>query len=445
MSSDPEWNETESVELAGASEAAPGATFAGRYQIEREIGRGGFGSVYRAVEIGVDRPVALKVLREERPGVIERARFRREAELAKRLSHPNTVRLLDFGEDARGTPFIAYELLEGRSLAALLRAEGPLAPERAAKIASQVLKSLMEAHQLGIVHRDIKPANVFLCDFAGESEFVKLLDFGIGRDVESAMTALTATGVVLGTPRYMAPEQLRGEPPDPKMDLFAAGMTLAEMIEGQAPYQGSAMDVCRAVLSDDDVPLGPRVIGSPLRSAIARALAKDPHVRFASAEQMLAALSQPPLVTAAAAPWRRFPIALASVLGMGAVLVVVSAAVVGAVLLFGAGSAVVAPSKPLWVDAESIPTRLRERGWSEVRLEKSEKEIRISGVAAERQATVLRMNGKSEPAAELLEKLYAKQGYAIARHNTSLCAVRVQRVGAGTDPAASRALLGELH
>jgi serine/threonine-protein kinase len=435
MNADPEWNETESLALG----AAP---VAGRYRIEREIGRGGFGSVYRATELGVERPVALKLLREERPGTIERARFRREAELAKRLGHPNTVRLLDFGEDERGTPFIAYELLEGRSLAALLRAEGPIEPARAARIAAQMLKSLMEAHGLGIVHRDVKPANVFLCDFPGESEFVKILDFGIARDVVSPMTRLTETGVVLGTPRYMAPEQVRGDQPDPKMDLFAVGMTLAEMIEGRALYRGSGMDVCLALLSDEAVPLGPRVLGSPLAPVIARALSKDPSSRYASAEEMLAALEAPAPAPAPVAAAPKVPIALAALLGVLALIAVVGVAIAGAVVVFGTASTT--ESQPLWIDADAIAARLRERGYTDVRVDRADKEIKVHAAMPDRQVTVLRMNGKNEPAAELLQSLHEKQGFAIARRGTALCAVRVQRVGAGTDAAASRALLGDL-
>lgn len=435
MSADAEWNETESIELGTAP-------VGGRYRIEREIGRGGFGSVYRAIELGVERPVALKLLREERPGAIERARFRREAELAKRLSHPNTVRLLDFGEDERGTPFIAYELLEGRSLAALLRTEGALEPARAAKIAAQMLKSLMEAHRLGIVHRDVKPANVFLCDFPGEREFVKILDFGIARDVVSPLTRLTETGVVLGTPRYMAPEQVRGDPADPKMDLFAVGMTLAEMIEGRAIQRGSAMDVCLAMLSDEPVPLGPRVLASPLAGVVARALVKDPSSRYASAEEMLAALEAPAPAPPVASPDRRLPIALGVLLGVLAIVAVIGVAIAGAVVVFG--TAATTESQPRWIDADAIAAHLRENGYTDVRVERSEKEIKVHATMPDRQVTVLRMNGKTEPAAELLQSLHEKQGYAIARRGTALCAVRVQRVGAGTDAAASRALLGDL-
>src|SRR5262245_57203157 len=162
----------------------PGDAVAGRYRIDALLGRGGFGVVYSATQLPIGRPVALKMLLAEAlaeaDGVI---RFRREAELAQRLSHPNTVRLYDFGETEQGLPFIAWELLRGRSLEAILMEDGALPPVRVARIAGQVLKALMEAHALGVVHRDVKPSNVFLSDFSGERDFVKVLDFGIAKGI----------------------------------------------------------------------------------------------------------------------------------------------------------------------------------------------------------------------------------------------------------------------
>src|SRR4051812_4287745 len=150
---------------------APGDVIAGRYRIDAVVGQGGFGLVFRATQVPIGRTVALKMLLAGALAHAEgRARFRREAELAQRLEHPNTVRLYDFGETEDGFPFIAWEFLKGKPLDAVLGAEGRLPLPRVARIAAQTLKALMEAHGLGIVHRDIKPSNVFLCEFSGERD-----------------------------------------------------------------------------------------------------------------------------------------------------------------------------------------------------------------------------------------------------------------------------------
>jgi serine/threonine-protein kinase len=165
---------------SSAPSFGPGTVVADRYRIEAKLGEGGYGAVYSAVQLGMDRKVALKLLH---PDVLSRKtaleRFLREARLAQQLSHPNVVRLLDYGTTREGVPFIAFELLSGRSVERELAGKGALPAARVLHVAQQTLKGLMEAHGLGIVHRDIKPGNLFLCDFAGEPDFVKILDFGI--------------------------------------------------------------------------------------------------------------------------------------------------------------------------------------------------------------------------------------------------------------------------
>jgi hypothetical protein len=267
----------------------PGEVVAGNYRIVEVLGRGGLGVVYRAVQLGVGRDVALKMML---PHVLAsdegRARFRREAELAKRLEHPNTVRLYDIGESESGVPFIVWELLKGRSLDQLFAAEGALAPERVAHLARQTLKSLMEAHALGIVHRDIKPSNLFVCAFSGEREFVKVLDFGIAKAADAS--GLTRDGAI-GTPAYMSPEQVAGTGVTAASDLYALGLVLAEAVAGRAVYaEGSAIDVAMAQRSPDPPPIPRAALDSPLGPTIVRATRKDPALRFASAEEMLAAI-----------------------------------------------------------------------------------------------------------------------------------------------------------
>jgi serine/threonine-protein kinase len=265
----------------------------GRYRIESQLGKGGFGSVYRATQLTIGRVVALKVLHPELLSAEDGpARFQREAQLAQRLEHPNTVRLYDFGQAENGVPFIAFELLRGESLDQAIRSRGPMSAGRVARMASQVLKSLMEAHALGIVHRDIKPANIFLCEFQGEPDFVKVLDFGIAKSTASQTAAgLTKAGLVIGTPQYMAPEQLLGNASTPGVDLYALGLTMAEALCGRIIITAvNQSEIIMAQLSPEPLPIPPQVFQSPLGPIVVRATNKDAQRRYASAQEMLADL-----------------------------------------------------------------------------------------------------------------------------------------------------------
>ena len=278
-----------------------------RYRLEAEIGHGGFSQVFRATELRIGREVAIKIMSADSVDAAGEQRFRREAELARQLTHPNTVHLLDFDLGRRPSPFIVYELLSGETLEALIKRDGPLGQQRTARIVSQILKSLMEAHALGVVHRDMKPGNIFICTFAGESDFVKVLDFGIAKTSESA--PLTAAGMVIGTPRYMPPEQILGQPPHPSMDLYAVGMMLAEMSCGHALVRGTPLEAARVQLSPDPVPLPEMVEQSVFGPLLRRALDKDPAHRFPVGQQMLTVLEQliPQLPVAALGPAVQMP------------------------------------------------------------------------------------------------------------------------------------------
>jgi serine/threonine-protein kinase len=266
----------------------PGDVVAGRYRIDALVGQGGFGIVYRATQLNIGRTVALKMLLSEALAQADGlARFHREAQLAQRLEHPNTVRLYDFGETDAGLPFIAWEFLRGRPLDAVLLEEGGLSPARVARIAAQTLKALMEAHAMRIVHRDIKPSNIFLCEFSGESDYVKVLDFGIAKNTTSR-ASLTRPGSIVGTPNYMAPEQVSGGELSPASDLYSLGLVMAEALTGQGVFQNeSGLAVCMAQISDAPVPLSEGVRSSPLGQVIARATQKSPAARYASAGEML--------------------------------------------------------------------------------------------------------------------------------------------------------------
>ncbi|MEA2747798.1 MAG: eukaryotic-like serine/threonine-protein kinase [Myxococcales bacterium] len=268
----------------------PGHVVAGRYELVELLGQGGHGAVYRAIQRPLGREVAIKMILVEAiyaDGMLER--FAREAALVQRLEHPNTVRLFDFGTTEQGLPYIVFELLRGRTLAQELE-RGTLTPFRVGRVATQVLNSLMEAHALGIVHRDIKPSNVLLVDYSGETDFVKVLDFGVARTIKKdgdEKAGITHDGQIIGTPSYMAPEQIRGAAVGPQADLYALGLVMAEALTGKQIYGGdTAMQIWIKQTSDEKVPLPHVVLGSVLGPVIARATAKSTTERYPSAAAM---------------------------------------------------------------------------------------------------------------------------------------------------------------
>ena len=255
----------------------------GRYRITRKLGEGGMGVVYAAQDERLGRAVAIKMMREAFADPRARERFWREARTAASVNHPNVCQLYEIGE-ADGELFIAMELLEGEPLTARM-ARGPLPMAEAAQLALSVLGALETLHRRGIVHRDLKPANIFLT-----SHGVKLMDFGLARpqqQVEQTASDLTLAGTVMGSPRYMAPEQARGEAVDARSDLFAVGVILYEILTGKPLFSGkSAVDILHSVVYDQP----PGLTGSPaivaLDRIIQRALAKQPAQRYQQAGDM---------------------------------------------------------------------------------------------------------------------------------------------------------------
>ena len=281
-----------------------GQVFKGAYQINSKLGEGGFGAVYSATQIAVDRPVAVKVLRPDRakdPRVRDLLvkRFRREAVATSRLAHPNTVRLFDFGETDEGELFLALELLRGRELTDAIRDEAPMAPSRVAKIMQGVCMSLAEAHAQKIIHRDLKPANIFLCEVEGDNDFVKVMDFGIARviEVDQGQSQLTQTGMTQGTPAYMSPEQAMAKETSAATDLYALGCILFEMITGEAVFQeDSALAVSLAHVRDTPanvvVPGATPEVSNAWNELIQRLLKKKPEQRPQSAKDLAAELEK---------------------------------------------------------------------------------------------------------------------------------------------------------
>ncbi|MFW6023155.1 MAG: serine/threonine-protein kinase, partial [Myxococcota bacterium] len=286
---------------ASAEDPLIGSTLADRYRILRQIGEGGMGIVYEAQHVVIEKRVALKVLRDDfsrKPDVVER--FRQEAKSASRIGHEHIVDISDFGETPTGQSFFVMEHLEGEDLAGVLDREATLAPDRAVNIALQCCKALGAAHAKGIVHRDMKPENVFLVRRDDRQDFVKIVDFGIAKmsDIEtpgSPGRKLTKTGMIFGTPEYMSAEQAAGKPLDHRVDIYAMGVILYEMIAGRVPFVGDSFMAILTQHMFEPVPpmreANPGVRVSPeLEGIVMKALAKEPDDRFQSMGEMAQAL-----------------------------------------------------------------------------------------------------------------------------------------------------------
>jgi len=271
-------------------ETGVGSVLAGRYELRRLVGRGGMGAVFAGLDLETGREVAVKRLRKSRADDDAVARrFLREARNASRIGHPGIVRVFDTGTDERGGLFLVLELLRGQDLGRAL-SEGALTLGDVWRVAIGVLDALDAAHSVNIVHRDIKPENIFLHEGSDRVPQAKLLDFGIAKEQgPSAETKLTTTGVVMGTPHYMSPEQARGAPLDGRSDLWAVGVLLFRAFAGHTPFQEENYNVLMARMLTEEPPrlrdLMPSLPECILR-AVDGALRKRPKERFESAARM---------------------------------------------------------------------------------------------------------------------------------------------------------------
>jgi serine/threonine protein kinase len=284
-----------------------------KYRLDERLGEGGMGTVYRATHLLIDRPVAVKVLHTR---FVEdeaaQARFRREARAAGRLQHPNAVTVTDFGSTPDGYDYIVMELLEGRTLRDVLADESPLAPARAVGLMMQIAAAVEAAHEGGVIHRDLKPANIFIVQGKNLPPVVKVLDFGIAKLAadsldDSDARNLTQTGVMIGTPRYMSPEQCDGEHLSPAADVYSLGIIFYEMLTGATPFNG-ASPLAVALQHSTKPPRPPRelvpTLPAPLEEFVLHALAKKPDERPADAgafrEELLATAQRLKLVNVTA-------------------------------------------------------------------------------------------------------------------------------------------------
>ncbi|MFK7987063.1 MAG: serine/threonine protein kinase [Sandaracinaceae bacterium] len=269
-----------------------------RFLVTGLLARGGMGKVYRAEQAPLGREVALKVLNPNYRGDGDpefHRRFFLEASTCAKLTHPNTVTIFDYGRTDDDIYYIAMELLEGDTLHRTLRREGPFDVERAMHITRQICRSLREAHGIGVIHRDLKPANIFLVSSEDEEDFVKVLDFGLVKDLEGSGEDLTQTGLFMGSPKYMSPEQIQGDEVDGRADLYSLGVILFEMLTGTVPFDRThSVNILMAHVHDEPPSMqetNPDVsVPEGLAAIVACTLAKSPDDRFASMDALLDAL-----------------------------------------------------------------------------------------------------------------------------------------------------------
>ncbi len=258
----------------------------GQYTLLEKIGEGGMGAVYRAEHEMLRRPTAIKLLAPQSAGEESLRRFEREAQLTARLTNPHTVSVYDFGRTPEGAFYYVMEYLDGFDLERLVRKEGPLPPGRVVHILRQVCEALAEAHSAGLVHRDIKPANILLSELGGISDFAKVLDFGLVKDVKgSDDVQLTREDVLAGTPQYLAPETIQGGmSSDPRSDLYALGAVAYYLLTGTPVFEGRPIEVIQSHLQRSPEPPSARLgrrLPAKLESVVLDCLEKDPSIEEA--------------------------------------------------------------------------------------------------------------------------------------------------------------------
>ena len=271
-----------------------GRTIAARFRIERKLGEGGMGTVYKAEHVKMNRPCAIKILNASAltdPEALPR--FTREAQMSSRIDHPHAVTIYDYGESEEGLVYLAMEFVEGETLTDVLAREGKFSLERAAKVARRIGDALDAAHALSIVHRDLKPDNIMLARKGTDTDWVKVLDFGIAKMAEDKdkRNDLTQAGLIIGTPYYMSPEQVAGDKLDPRSDVYSFALIVYEMLAGELPFEGQntqAVMVSRLTMSPKPLRLSNHSIPPAVEAAVMRGLARERDLRTPTAGQFVA-------------------------------------------------------------------------------------------------------------------------------------------------------------
>jgi len=405
-----------------------GTTIDGRYRLVEPLGSGGMGSVYQAIQLSVERPVALKVIN---PALASDARiarrFLREARIASGLSHSSLVTVLDFGATEDGVLYMVMELIRGRTLGERVAREGPMDPDEVRQLAISVAEGLATIHGAGVLHRDLKPDNLMLVEAPGQEPAVKLLDFGVAKDVarHEDLTHLTETGSLLGTPKYMSPEVARGDAVDERSDLYSLGCVLYFLVAGRAPFDSDGpvnvayLARCHALEPPPPLPLS---VPDPLRSIIERLLRKAPDERFESAAELVAALRSDSVPSVPGRPASRLPWLVGA-----AALALVG---VGAALALSPGSRIEPSSAPA-TTSSTVPDAAAHEGRASMQVTPADA-APAAPVDAAADAAMVRLRFTSEPRA--MVSIDGKSvgrtplAHAVARSEQALV-VEVSRAG----------------
>src|SRR5688572_3620930 len=286
---------------SGAPDPLIGRVVADRFKIVSLIARGGMGKVYRAEQAPLGRLCAVKVLNPNYNGDADpefHQRFFREASITSQISHPNSVTIFDYGKTDDEVYYMAMEYLEGQTLHHALREGGPMQEERVGRIAAQICRALREAHALDVIHRDLKPANIFLTRHGDDEDFVKVLDFGLVKHLsERPEEQLTQTGLFMGSPKYMAPEQIQGGHVDARTDIYSLGIIMYEMLAGKVPFdRATSVNILMAHVGEPPPPMrevNPNLVCSPtFEELVMRCISKDPQQRFRTMEEVLVSIKR---------------------------------------------------------------------------------------------------------------------------------------------------------